>query len=93
MTTMGNSNTVSEGVYIGSVDVSGKTAEEAKQAVEAYVEELKGLTVVFHIMDGNQIEVAVGDMGLQWTNPDAVQDAVALGKKEISYSVIRRCRI
>ncbi len=81
LTTMGNSNTVSEGVYIGSVDVSGKTAEEAKQAVEAYVEELKGLTVVFHIMDGNQIEVAVGDMGLQWTNPDAVQDAVALGKK------------
>ena len=67
LTTMGNSNTVSEGVYIGSVDVSGKTAEEAKQAVEAYVEELKGLTVVFHIMDGNQIEVAVGDMGLQWT--------------------------
>ena len=81
LTTMGNSNTVSEGVYIGSVDVSGKTAEEAKQAVEAYVEELKGLTVVFHIMDGNQIEVSVGDMGLRWTNPDAVQDAVALGKK------------
>ena len=81
LTTMGNSNTVSEGVYIGSVNVSGKTAEEAKQAVEAYVEELKGLTVVFHIMDGNQIEVSVGDMGLRWTNPDAVQDAVALGKK------------
>ena len=45
------------------------------------MEELKGLTVVFHIMDGNQIEVSVGDMGLRWTNPDAVQDAVALGKK------------
>ena len=81
LTTMGNSNTISEGIYIGSVDVSGKTAQEAKQAVEAYVEELKGLTIAFQIMDGNQIEVTAGELGLRWTNFDAVQDAVALGKK------------
>lgn len=81
LTTMGNSNTISEGVYIGGVNVSGKTIQEAKEAVEAYVEELKGLTVTFRVMDGNEIEVTAGDMGLRWTNPDAAQDAVALGKK------------
>lgn len=81
LTTMGNSNTISEGIYIGSVNVSGMTVQEAKEAVEAYVEELKGQTVVFHVMDGNQIEVTAGDMGLRWTNTEAAQDAVALGKK------------
>ncbi|HBA68234.1 MAG TPA: hypothetical protein DCZ40_02625 [Lachnospiraceae bacterium] len=81
LTGFGNSNTISEGVYIGTIDVSGKTAGEAKQDVEAYVEALKERTVTLHVMDENQIEVAVGDLGFQWTNPDVAQDAVALGKK------------
>lgn len=81
LTGFGNSNTISEGIYIGNIDVSGKTAGEAKQDVEAYVEELKELTVTLHVMDENQIEVTVGDLGFRWTNPDVAQDAVALGKK------------
>ena len=80
LTTMGDSNTISEGIYIGNINVSGKTAGEAKQDVEAYIEELKGQTVTFQVMDGNQVEAAVGDLGLKWANQDAVQDAVALGK-------------
>jgi len=78
---MGDSNTISEGIYIGNINVSGKTAGEAKQDVEAYIEELKGQTVTFQVMDGNQVEAAVGDLGLKWANQDAVQDAIALGKK------------
>ena len=81
LTTMGNSNTISEGIYIGNIDVSGKTAGEAKQDVEAYIEELKGLTVTFQVMDGNQVETTIGDLGFSWANQDVVQDAVALGKK------------
>lgn len=81
LTTMGDSNTISEGIYIGNINVSGKTAGEAKQDVEAYIEELKGQTVTFQVMDGNQVEAAVGDLGLKWANQDAVQDAIALGKK------------
>ncbi len=81
LTTFGNSNTISEGIYIGGINVSGKTAGEAKQDVEAYIEELKDVTVTFQVMDGNQVEAAIGDLGLTWANQDAVQDAVALGKK------------
>ena len=51
LTTMGDSNTISEGIYIGNINVSGKTAGEAKQDVEAYIEELKGQTVTFQVMD------------------------------------------
>ncbi len=81
LTTFGNSNTISEGVYIGGIDVSGKTAGEAKQDIEAYIEGLKDITITFQVMDGNEVEVAIGDLGIAWANQDVVQDAVALGKK------------
>lgn len=78
---LGSSNTISEGVYIGDVNVSGKTAGEAQQDVEAYIEELKGIKVNFRVMDGNQVEVTAGELGLSWANPEVAQEAVALGKK------------
>lgn len=74
-------NTIENGIYIGRIDVSGMTADEAKKSVEAYVEELKGLNVTLNVMEGNQVTVPAGDMGLVWTNPDVVEDALALGKK------------
>ncbi|MDE7014670.1 MAG: VanW family protein, partial [Kineothrix sp.] len=81
LTELGSSNTISEGVYIGNVNVSGKTAGEAQQDVEAYIEELKGAAVNFQVMDGNQVEVTAGELGLTWANTEVVQEAVALGKK------------
>ena len=45
LTGLGNGNTISEGIYIGNVNVSGKTAGEAQQDIEAYIEELKGTAV------------------------------------------------
>lgn len=81
LTGLGSSNTISEGVYIGDVNVSGKTAGEAQQDVEAYIEELKGIKVNFRVMDGNQVEVTAGELGLSWANPEVAQEAVALGKK------------
>lgn len=81
LTSLGSGNTISEGIYIGNVNVSGKTAGEAQQDVEAYIEELKGTAVDFRVMDGNQVEVTAGELGLTWANPEVVQEAVALGKK------------
>lgn len=81
LTGLGNGNTISEGIYIGNVNVSGKTAGEAQQDIEAYIEELKGTAVNFRVMDGNQVEVTAGELGLTWANPEVVQEAVALGKK------------
>ena len=81
LTGLGNGNTISEGIYIGNVNVSGKTAGEAQQDIEAYIEELKGTAFNFRVMDGNQVEVTAGELGLTWANPEVVQEAVALGKK------------
>lgn len=72
---------IAQGVYIGDVDVSGKTVDEAQQAVEARIEELKNSSVTLNAMEGNQVTVTAGDMGLVWANPEVVSEAVELGKK------------
>ncbi len=77
----GAGNTIADGVYIGTIDVSGKTAEEAVDAVEAHIEELKGRSLTLNVVNDNQVTVTVGELGLIWGNPEAAKDAVALGKK------------
>lgn len=74
-------NTIAAGVFIGGIDVSGMTPEEANQAVEAYVEEGKTVSITLNAVEGNQVTVTAGDMGLAWSNPEVIEEAAALGKK------------
>ncbi len=74
-------NIIADGVYIGTVNVSGMTADQAMDAVEAHIEELKARSLTLDAVDGNQVTVTVGELGLLWGNPEAAKDAVALGKK------------
>ena len=54
--------TIAEGVYIGSIDVGGMTEEEAKAAVEAYVENAGD--AVFTLSAGEKsIEVKAEELG------------------------------
>lgn len=75
------SDIIADGVYIGTINVSGKTMEEAIDAVEAHIEELKSRSLTLNVIDANQVTVTIGDLGLIWGNPEAAKDAVALGKK------------
>ncbi len=74
-------NTVEDGIYVGQIDVSGKSAAEAKQAIEAYVEELKQVPITLKAVGDNEVAVSVGELGLAWVNPEVVEDAVCYGKK------------
>ncbi len=70
-----------EGIYMGDIDLSGMTAEQAKAAVAAYIEELKLRTVTFGAVDGPYAMVSAGDLGLNWINPEDIDTAASLGKK------------
>lgn len=74
-------DTVESGIYIGNTDVSGMTAEEAKQAVESYTEGLKSVWIILRVSQENQIEVTAGELGLRWSNPEVAKEALAIGKK------------
>lgn len=72
---------IAEGVYMGNIDLSGLTTDEAKEKVEAYVESLKAKNVTFGAPDEHYVSVMAGDLGLSWANEGDIETAAALGKK------------
>ena len=72
--------TIFPGIYIGSVDVSGMTAEEAREAVTQFVDSEKSFLMNLDIGD-TQIPATTGDVGLCWGNTRVVDQAMALGRQ------------
>lgn len=79
-------DTISNGVFIGDMNVSGMTAEQAEQAVEEDMEDLRSASITLTVDDASAV-VSAGDFGISWTNTDIVQDALALCK---SGNIVKR---
>lgn len=73
--------TISEGVYMGQIDLSGMTAEEARNTVDSFVNDLKQRVVTFGAVGEHYVAITTGDLNLSWTNPEAIEEAVGLGKE------------
>lgn len=71
--------TVKPGIYADSVNLSGLTKEEAKSAIEAYVESLKSVEVTLLAADDHEVVVTAGDLGVAWSNKEIVEEALDLG--------------
>ncbi len=72
-------NTIPERVFFGDIDGGGMSKEEAVEAIEAYVEQL-GETKVTLTAGENTLETTAQELGLSWSNPEIVEEAVDLGK-------------
>ena len=60
--------TISQGVYIESVDLSGLTEQEAHEAITAYLEELSTVEVTLKTIEDKEVIKTMGDLGVQATN-------------------------
>jgi vancomycin resistance protein YoaR len=80
-------DTITDGVYMGSINLSGLTADEAKARVNEYVEVLKTRNVTFGTVGDHYVAVMAGDLGLEWTNESDIDAALSLGKKG---NIVRR---
>ena len=69
-----------EGVYIEDLNVSGMNREEISQAVQTRLAELQQDSVQL-LVGGTTVTVSAGELGLSWTNPEVVQEALELGQK------------
>lgn len=70
---------IAEGVYIGSIDVGGMTEEEAKDAVNAYVQSAG--EAVFTLSAGEKsIEVKAEELGTSFTDMSVIQKAMDVCK-------------
>jgi len=90
LTANAQEETIKDGIFISGVEVSGMTKEEATQALEEYVEELKNVLITLEAAGGQEVLVEAGDMGLVWSNPEVVDAAMEIG---LHGNVIERYKI
>lgn len=72
-------DTILRGVYIGDVDVSGMTKEQATQAVEEKLGKGTGGSYTVKIND-EILTAAAEDFGMSWNNREVVDEALEVGK-------------
>lgn len=82
-----DAQTIHTGVYADQIDLSGMTKEVATQTVNEYVDSLKNIQITLNTIGDNPVVVTAGKLGLTWSNPDIITEAVALGK---SGNVVQR---
>lgn len=68
-----------DGVYAGSINLSGLTAKEAEDAVSAYTSQLEGKTITM-VTGKHEDTLKLSDIGIEWSNKNVLDEAVNLGK-------------
>ena len=71
--------TIAEGVFIGGINVSGMTEEQATNAVEQYVDTLEPIMITLAGPKGN-VKLTLEDMEIEAATEAAVKEAVAIGR-------------
>lgn len=71
-------DTISEGVYIGNVNVGGMTEDQAKTAVESFMSELMGSTFTMTGPQGS-FQATAYDMGVTSDMDNAIKEALGAG--------------
>ena len=70
---------IAKGVFIGPVDVSGMSVNEAESAVTSYVDSVSTEPLTLYVGEGKERQVTGQDIGLYWSNTSVVEDAYSLG--------------
>ena len=69
--------TILEGIYADELDLSNLTEEEAKEKVYEYVAALGESEVTFLAVDDQEVVVTMADLGLNWVNPEMIEEAAS----------------
>ena len=72
-------DSIAEGVYIGSIYVGGMTAEEAEAAVDAYMEEANQAEITL-LVGEKSTEVTAEKLGIELADKSVVKEALDVAK-------------
>lgn len=72
---------IKNGIYAEEIDLSGMSAREAKNAIEAYVEELGDIQITLLAATDAEVVVTAGELGITWANPELVTEALEVGSR------------
>lgn len=70
---------ICEGVYIDTVDISGMSREEAEEALNNHILELRNKEITIMVGD-NKVTTTMGNIGYTYENNRYIDQAQALGK-------------
>ncbi len=73
--------TIRSGIFADGINLSGMTAMEAEQAIQAYIEGLKGVSVTLQVAGGSEVVVTAGELGISWGNPQLVTEALEVATR------------
>ena len=68
-----------DNIYIGEVAVGGMSGEEARQAVDSYVQDVQKTKFTLRVND-KKITATAKQLGVTWENTGVVDEAVMIGK-------------
>ena len=71
--------TIKDGVYIGSVDVGGMTKNEAKTALNDYIESIDNTTFTLQGANGS-VDATAAEMSIKSDASAAVDEAMGVGR-------------
>lgn len=65
---------ITKGITIGNIDVSGMTEEEAMNRAAEYIASFTSQNIELDV-DGNKVNVTAGELGYYWKNTEIITDA------------------
>lgn len=74
----GAEETISQGVSIDNVDMSGKSVQEAETQIKQKVEQMRSAKITVQV-GVDSVDVTASELGLSWKNKNVVREAADLG--------------
>lgn len=72
-------DTIKPGIYADTIELSGKTADQAAEEITKYVDSLKEVEIILLAGGNQEVPVTAGDLGIKWSNTGLVEEAAQLG--------------
>lgn len=73
-------DTISSGIYAEHISLEGMSEAQAKKAIEDYIKEVQGRTIILKAVEDNEVGIPAADLGITWSNQDIVKEAAAIGQ-------------
>ncbi len=73
-------NVIQRGIYVNDIDLSDKSAEEARKEIEEYVSSFADVKIALHIEEEGTIEASAADLGLKWGNEEILDEVASFGR-------------
>lgn len=75
------SGTITDGVWIGPLDMSDMTEEDARRSIAVYVASLGDSEITIDSGNGQSSRIKASDLGLTWNDNDTLYEAFSLCRK------------